>query len=391
MANKWMNKYLKMDGVIKWDYDPYSDVLRTGSPSFDYIYGKTHGLPRGYSEILWGPPKGGKSLSVYMKIGELHKSDPEAIAMLISTEMRGQLQLTPLLMRQYGIDPDRLIVRETNLPEEVFDLITNEVQTDIQKHGMPLKYLAIDSITNIIGRRTLNAESVSQQQIGDAALTLQDGLQKVVRVIRRCKIGMSMVAQARAELDQLEQKRGNKLKLAGGWYLKHFGEYFIFVEHNRNKEARTDLLGNKLEDESKLDVEGDSEETGHKIRVTMKGNSTGVAGRVGQFTMDYYQGIQNIYEEAFLLGKGQGVIQRPNQTTYLLPDWPTTGESTTFRGKEETITALKDNDVLRAEVLKRVRMIDIQAMKEGRVAKSGLRESALDEQNSEVDLDVPQE
>lgn len=386
-----MTKYLKMDGVVKWDYDPYSDVLRTGSPSFDYIYGKTHGLPRGYSEILWGPPKGGKSLAVYMKIGHLHQSDPDAIAALISTEERGQLQLTPLMMEKYGIDKDRLILRETNLPEEIFDLIVNDFQADVQKHGMPLKYIAIDSVTNILGRRTQNSDTVKQQQIGDAAITIQDGLQKVVRVIRRAKIGMSLVAQARAELDQLEQKRGNKLKLAGGWYLKHFGEYFIYVEHNRNKDARADLLGNKLEDVSKMDIEGDSEETGHKIRVTMKGNSTGVSGRVGQFTMDYFNGIQNIYEEAFLLGKGQGVIQRPNQTTYLLPDWPTVGESTTFRGKEETITALKDNDVLRAEVLKRVRMIDIQAMKEGRTAKSGLRESTLDEQNSEVDLEVPGE
>lgn len=390
MANKWMTKYLKMDGVAKWDYDPYADVLRTGSPSFDYVYGKTHGLPRGYSEILWGPPKGGKSLAVYMKIGHLHQSDPEAIAMVISTEERGQLQLTPLMMKQYGIDPDRLILRETNLPEEIFDLITNDVQADVQK-GMPLKYLAIDSVTNILGRRALNAESVSTQQIGDAALTIQDGLQKVVRVIRRGKIGMSLVAQARAELDQLEIKRGNKLKLAGGWYLKHFGEYFIFVEHNRNKDARADILGNKFEDESKKDVEDDAEETGHKIRVTMKGNSTGVAGRVGQFTMDYYNGIQNVYEEAFLLGKGQGVIRRPNQTTYMVPDWPSVGESSTFRGKEEMITALKENDVLRNEILKRVRLIDIQAMKEGRVAISGLKESFLDEQNSEVDLEIPEE
>lgn len=380
-----------MDGMVKWDYDPYSDVLRTGSPSFDYIYGKTHGLPRGYSEILWGPPKGGKSLAVYMKIGELHKSDPEAMAAIISTEERGQLQLTPLMMQKYGIDKDRLILRETNLPEETFDLIVNDFQADVQKHGMPLKYIAIDSVTNILGRRTLNAESVNQQQIGDQALTIQDGLQKVIRVIRRGKIALSLVAHARAELDTLEQKRGNKLKLAGGWYLKHFGEYFIYVEHNRNKDAREDLLGNKLEDESKLDVEGDSEETGHKIRVTMKGNSTGVAGRVGQFTMDYYQGIQNIYEEAFLLGKGQGVIQRTNQTTYAVPDWPNAGETTTFRGKADLLISLKENDVLRNEILKRVRMIDIQAMKEGRVAKSGLRESALDEQNSEVDLEVPEE
>lgn len=390
MSNKWMQKLLKKDGAIKWDYNPYSNVLRTGSPSFDYIYGKTHGLPFGYSEVLWGPPKGGKSLAVFMKIGELHRSDPEAIAIIYNSEFRGELQLTPLMMRQFGIDPDRIVIYETNLPDEIFDHINGDVKADVQ-NGMPLRYIAIDSVTNILGRRTLNADSVMQQQIGDDAKTLQDALKSIKSTIKRSRIALSMVAQARAELDPVEQMRGNKLKMAGAWALQHHAEYFIFVEQNKSKEGKSDLGGNAFEDESKKDVMGHAEKTGHKIRVTMKGNSAGVTGRVGQFTLDYYAGLKNTHEEAFLLGVGQGVVMRPNNMTYVVPDYPSKGQDWSIKGKDNFVNALRENHVLTSEILKRVRMIDIEAMENGRAAPSGLSESSADAAASQLTMDLPQE
>jgi len=380
MANKWMTRLLKKDNAVKWEYNPFLHVLRTGSPSFDYIYGKTHGLPLGYSEVFWGPPKGGKSLAVYMKIGQLHQSDPNAIAILFSTEMRAGLQLTPLMRKQYGIDDDRLVIYETNKPDEIFDHIEGDIKKDLQD-GMPLKYVAIDSITNVLGRRTLNADSIMTQQIGDQAKTIQDSLAMVQGTLRRHKVALSLVAQARAELDQTEIMRGNKLKMAGAWALQHFAEYFIFVEQNRSKDGKTDLLDQKFEDESKTDVMGHAEKTAHKIRVTMKGNSTGVPGRVGQFTLDYYEGITNVYEEAFLLGVGQGIVLRPNNRTYLVPEYPTKGENTKFGSREDFILALKGNPDLCNEIFKRVRGLDFDAMESGRPAPSGIRES-----DSEVGL-----
>lgn len=383
MANKWMTQLLKKDGAVNWSYNPFMSVLRTGSPSFDYIYSKTQGLPRGYSEVLWGPPKGGKSLAVYMKIGELHRSDPDAIAILYSTEMRAQLQLTPLIREKYGIDSDRLVVYQTSLPDEIFDHINTDVKKMVQD-GAPIHYIAIDSITNVQGRRALNATTIMTQQIGDQAKTIQDGLLSIQPVIRRHNIGLSLVAQARAELDPVEQMRGNKLKMAGAWALQHFAEYFIFVEQNKSKEGKTDLLGGSFEDEAKKDLMDHAEKTGHKIRVTMKGNSAGVAGRVGQFTIDYYEGLKNVHEEVFMLGIGQGIVQRPNNRTYVVPNFPTEGESTKYGSKEDFIIALKNNPLLSDEIRKRIRALDFDAMEHGRPEVSGLVESAEDAAASRV-------
>lgn len=383
MANKWMTKLLKHEAAAKMDYNPYAHVIRTGSPSFDYIYGKTHGLPLGYSEVLWGPPKGGKSLAVYMKIGWLHQNDPEAIAAIYSTEQRLKLQLTPLMMKLYGIDPDRIAPYETNLPDEIFDHINGDVKADLQ-NGMPLKYIAIDSVTNVQGRRTGNADTIMTQQIGDQAKTIQDGLAMIQPVIRRHNVAMSLVAQARAEMDPVEQMRGNKLKMAGAWALQHFAEYFIFIEPNKSKEGKTDLSGNAFENEARKDVMDHAEKTAHKIRATMKGNSSGVAGRVGQFTLGYHEGLKNIHEEAFLLGVGQGVVMRPNNTTYVVPDFPKKGEQFQSRGKDNFLQALKENTVLCGEILKRVRMMDLVAMEEGGYVPSGVSESSADAEENQL-------
>ncbi|WNM70289.1 RecA-like recombination protein [Myxococcus phage Mx1] len=363
-TNKWMKQLLKHDRAVSFDYDPFTNVLRTGSPSFDYIYGNTHGLPFGYSEVLWGPPKGGKTFVTNCKIAQLHAMDPDAIALLYSTEMRAELQLNRRSMMKFGIDPDRIAVYNTNKPEDIFDHISGPVAAMCQG-GAKIRYIVVDSTSDIVGRRTQDASSILQQQIGDEAKTLQDGLKQVKPVIRDHRIAVSLIAQARAEMDQLEQKRGNKLKMSGAWALKHFAEYFIYVEMNANKVAKVDLQGNAFIMDSMHDQLGENRAAA-KHRVVMKGNSAGPAGRAGEFTLDYNTGITNIYEEAFLLGTAQGVVLKPNQQTYVVPDWPTKGEATTFRGKPDFITALKDNTYLTAEVLKRVRELDVIAMETGK-------------------------
>lgn len=383
-----MTSLYKKDYACKHDYDPFLHVLRTGSPSCDYIYGNTHGLPFGYTEVLWGPPAGGKSLMTNAKIGQLHAMDPEAIAIKFNTEQREELQLTPKQMKVFGIDPDRYVCYQTNRPDEIFDYMANDLNADVQK-GMPLRYVILDSTSDIVGRRTLNADSVMTQQIGDEAKTIQDGLKMVKNFIRRNHIAFSVVAQARAELDPLEQQRGNKLKMHAAWALQHFAEYFIYVEQNRTVVGRTDLHGNKFEDENKKDIRGNSEKTAHKIRAIMKKNSANgaTAGRAGEFTLDYYNGIVNIHEEAFLLGTGQGVVLKPNNVAYVLPDFPKTGENFKVSGKDNFITCLKESPALCSEILKRVRMLDIDAMDEGRAPISGIAETEVEALESKLTAD----
>ena len=65
-----MKQLNKMEGAIDSEYNPFApqNVLRSPSPSLNWIFGQGSGLPFGYSAIFYGPPKGGKSLSSYLSV-----------------------------------------------------------------------------------------------------------------------------------------------------------------------------------------------------------------------------------------------------------------------------------------------------------------------------------
>ena len=334
-ANKWMAKLNKMEGAVNTEYDPFSQVIRSPSPSLNFVFGKAHGLPLGYSMVLSGPPKGGKSVICNAMIGQMHRDFPDGIAVKFNTEMREMGQLTPDQAGLWGIDRDRYVAYDVNQPDQIFDRIEKEIAAMCQE-GMPLKLVIIDSLNAIQGRRAMNADSVMTQQIGDLALTLKDGMKRILPIQRQHKIAMIFTTHIAAEMDQAEQMRGNKVKMAAGFGVQHHAEYFVFVEPNKSAKGRENLLGEKLENEDLGDTrDGSAERTGHKIRVQMKDSSLGPKMRVGEFTLDYNHGIINTHEEAFLLGVNRGIINKPNNLTYEFG-----GQKWT--GKPAMLAALKD-------------------------------------------------
>lgn len=90
------------------------------SPSANFTFGAYHHLPFGYSLILWGLPKSGKSFLSYDMIGQLHRDDPQAIAVKFNTEMREQTQFNQRVADEFGIDTDRYIAINDNTPARYF-------------------------------------------------------------------------------------------------------------------------------------------------------------------------------------------------------------------------------------------------------------------------------
>lgn len=331
----WAAQLQKLEGYISREDDAFKGCYQSPSPSFNFIWGKSHGLPRGASVIMYGPNKSGKTLMSNAMVGHLHRKDPEAIAIKFDTEFRESFQASPTQLKNLGIDPARYIVYETSSPMSVFDPIDKQINALCQE-GAPIKLIIIDSITGIRGRRSLNADTVETQQIGDDAKTLQDGLKLILPVIRRHKISLILTSQARAEMDQLEQKRGKKIKPSVSWAVKHFAEYTVYVSRNESAEGRGDLLGNQFANEAAGDLKGNAEATGHKINFKMQASSCGPAGRFGETTFDYSKGIINTHEEVFLLGLNRGLILKPNNVTYQL-------DGVDFRGKPAILEHLKSN------------------------------------------------
>ena len=351
MAKNWLQQLNKYEDVVDRSYDPHKHVVRCASPSINFMFGKGHGLPFGLTAAIGGPPKGGKTVLCKSFTGQLHRDYPDALAVKFNTEFREQAQATPEEDQyMWGIDPDRFRSYETNNPIEIFDRIDTDFAALCQE-GMPLKLIIIDSITGIQGRRDMNATTVETQQIGDLALTLQTGLKRILPVIRKHKIALILTCHIRAEMDQLEQKRGNKVRMAMPLGVEHVAEYKIFIEPNRNVEGRKNLAGEEFKDASLKDLGDNSEQTGHKIKARMKDSSCGPKGRLGEFTIDYRKGHIDIHEEVFLLGCARGVINRPNNVTYQFGDQD-------FRGKPAILEALRNSDVMQAAIVDEIRKRD---------------------------------
>jgi KaiC/GvpD/RAD55 family RecA-like ATPase len=364
MANKYVQILNKMDGFVDHQKDYYQEGVRTPSSSVNFVFGNTHLIPFGASCILWGPPKGGKSLISSFMIGQLHKDYPDAIAIKINTELREHFQMTPRSMKMFGIDPERYAARNTNKPEEIFDFIEKEV-VELCQNGAKIKLIVIDSITDILGRKLSNAESVTQHVMGDDAATQQAGLRRIRSVLRNYGITLVMISQERAVMDPVEIMRGKKTQMAGAFYLKHFAEYFVYVAQNETKEGKADFLGNKLEDESMQDMVGNSEKVAQKVKVVMNDSSVGIAKRAGEFTFHKFKGIINKHEEAFKLAVARKVFEQPNNRTYVLKNWPVMGEESKWVGKEETLTNISGNDDLARELINRVKLKDIEQFRSG--------------------------
>ena len=350
MGNKWLSQLRKKEGaVIPGEYNPFDFVLKSNSPYLDYIYANTHGLPFGYSEILFGPPKAGKSILVNMRAGALHQRDPEAIVIKFNTEMREEGQMAPY----WGIDQERYIAYNVNKPAEVFDYIEQEIAAMCEA-GAPIKYIIIDSMQGIQGRRGQNATSIDDFQPGDHAITIQEGMKRIIPTIRKYKIALTCTAHIRANFDG--GFHAAKTKMAGAWGLQHICEYFVSINRNRSLDGKKDLTGEKFEDSGIKDVKGNKDLTGHKIFVKMEDSSVGVAKRTGEFTLSYKEGLINTHEEVFQIGRGRDVISMRGTRYY------TYGEIE-YNSKGDILKAIKDNSDIYESIINDVIALDMEHLK----------------------------
>jgi RecA/RadA recombinase len=355
---KLMTKLLDLEGAVRGERDPFAYGIDTPSPSMNFTFDNTWMLPDGYTLLMGGAPKGGKSILINSIEGRLHTSDEDAVTMKYNTELREEVQCTPQQKKLWGIDNDRRIVYQVREPAAIFDRIETEVPKLIQG-GVKLRLCIIDSLNDILGRRTMNADSVDVQQMGDRAQTLQDGLSRVKEVLRRNNVSLIMTSQVRSEMDTNQQKYGTgprvdgtKVKFAVSWAVKHQAEYFLFVERFKNKGSDKSLTGEGFVDETVVGLDGEGDERAHKIRVTMVDNSLGRPGRVGLFTLDHDLGIINTHEEVFGLGLGFNVIEQPTLGRFNFAD-------RSWHGKEKLLEAINGEPELYSAILKGCKAKDL--------------------------------
>lgn len=351
--NKWLKEFQQYEDAVDFEYDPYAieNSLALPSPSLGWVFAnKTNRIPKAASILLSSEPKAGKSLFCQAMTQKIHEDDPEGLVLYFNTELRGKLASG--LFK--GIDKERMLMRDVNSPTDIFDFITKEIEPML-KEGMPLRMVVIDSLTNIQGRRGKDAESIENIMVGDKAITLQTGLERIVPIFKKYNILFIATVQKRANLEMNGNPHAAKTKTAASWATKHTFEYFLEAKKEYSKDNKTDLLGNEFVGDVK-DLKDNKEQTGHKISFKLEQSSLGVPGRTGMFTLEYKTGITNTYEEVFVLGKNTSVIDFKMPRTY-------TYKERKFTSKEDILMAIKDDKKLYESILADVIAKDAEQFK----------------------------
>lgn len=340
-TSKWVQQLRKHNGAVDYDEKALkTQVARSPSPGINYLFGKSHGLKPGYTAMIYGPAKSGKSLFSLAFAGQLHKDDPDAIVLHFDTEMR---ETVPTWAKTFGIDMDRIISYSTNDPREIFDFIANDVKAMLQD-GAPIKMIIVDSLAMINYPKESNADSTTDFVIGDQASYLSRGMKAILPVIRKHGIYTILCQHVRANMDPNSAKY-RPFIIPGGHALKHSVEYWMLCNKIESKDS-------KVFDADKKDGSGNPVQTGHAIRVKMEENSLGPQNRSVEVHLSYKDGIVNQHMEIAELAVNMGIVERPNNVTYVFED-------NKWRGFEDFANAIKIDESLAAKLISKIQEIDL--------------------------------
>lgn len=353
----WMQKLTKDFGIIASKMERVSDaVIQIESPSFNWCV-DNGGLGVGKVACFFGPESGGKSLLMQLVLAQIQIDDPTAICVLFDTEY----SFNKDWFTKLGGDADRLIVRQSNDPLQIFDYIYGEMLEMIQD-GAPIKGLAIDSVKAIRYPKDIKDKSTKQTMGGGGASYLGSALKGVIPVIREHKITSIFVQQVYEEMDEYK-KMNNPWKVPDGRALKHACDYMLQVEKLETKAGRI---------EEGKNIYGGAHQVGHIVRVKAKKNRTGAPYRVAEFTLSYDNGIINIGDEVFNLAKSLKVIYHPvNEET----------------GRENTqMWAFGDYDPVRGEAnMKKMVLEDAEMRQKMIEACNSVSDEVLKKRNDELE------
>jgi RecA/RadA recombinase len=340
-TKQWMAMLKKHDHAVDYNnLKKAENVFQSPSPGINYLFGKKQGILPGYTALIYGPPKSGKSLFALAFAGQLHKDDPDAIVLHFDTEYR---KTVDTWAKVFGIDMDRIQSYATNNPVEIFDFIANDVKAMLQQ-GAPIKMIIIDSLAMIQDPKEANKEVSTDFTIGGAAAYLGPAMKMIIPVIREFNVASIICQHVRMNMDPNKAKYYPYI-IPGGTALKHSIEYWMFCQKIDSKDTKTF-------DSDARDGSGNPIQTGHMIRVKMEENSLGPQNRAVEVALSYKEGIVNQHVEIAELAKNMGIVERPTNSSYVF-------ENQKWVGADNFALAIKADEELKNKLIEKIKENDI--------------------------------
>jgi recombination protein RecA len=339
MADIWkeMQKQHGDEGLFHGNDDmtTFTDVISTGSYLLDDAVG-IWGLPRGRVIQFAGQESSGKTYMSLMAIAAYQRENPDGWALFIDAEFTFDGPWAEKL----GVDLSRLMVYRENNGIKIFErLIGQPSKTTNKKSKLGVLDMEIANPTGLglivldsLAAMQPPAEETSEVGKNNMALMarfLPPELRKLTPMLSLSGVTMIFINQIRLTPGVMY---GNPETSPGGNALKH---------------AHSMMLNfSRIAAKNSVIESDDGERIGHHVRVRVDKNKLAPPHRVAEIAITYDSGITEKNIELRTLGAKYGVIERPNNKTWVLD-----GEK--YNGKDAIAEVLLDEE-LQVSVFERV-------------------------------------
>jgi recombination protein RecA len=222
--------------------------LSTGSAALDYSLGG--GIPFGRMTEIFGWQSSGKSIYAANMLASCQRLG--GIAIMLDTEY----SLLSGWATKLGINPDKLLILESNYLEDAFDKI--EIACEFAKKNKVPACLVVDSLSVLPAKKQLEpGKTEDTKALGIEARIVSSALKKINKLIWNSQVALILVSQIREKIGVMfgspeTTPMGNSIKFYASVRLKTHSKGFIYLDNKKSEdpigmETRITIIKNKMD------------------------------------------------------------------------------------------------------------------------------------------------
>lgn len=347
-AYKHIQSMFGEDTVFHPDEIEQVEAFSTRSPSLDRAL-QVGGWAQGRIYQVAGKPSSGKTFMTLLGMAEWQSKDPENCCCFIDAEYT----YDPEWASSLGIDNDRVMLVKTNDGKQIFtglvgtpkknkstgeiknipgllDMIRDGVQITHKVNGKSIKLnlakmgiIVLDSIAAM--KPPVEAESeVGKIQIAPLSRFLTVELRKLTPAVADANVCFIAINHVKTKVGVMF---GNPQSTPGGAAWHHACSVELMVAPISGADAQL--------------FDNNKEKIGHKIRIKVEKNKMGRPYKKAEFFIDFTSGIAKKEEELLELGVLYGLIERPNNRSYIINEEKFTSKANALEHIKEHLNELE--------------------------------------------------
>ena len=301
-------------GAVMRMGDHPADIVKsisTGAMSLDIATG-IGGLPRGRVIEIFGPEASGKTTLALHAVAEAQKEG--GIAAYIDAEHA----MDPGYAQALGINLSDMYISQPDSGEQALEIAEQLIRSG------SLDILVVDSVAALVPRAEIEGE-MGDQFMGLQARLMSQALRKLTSVVARSNTSAVFINQIREKIGVMF---GSPETTPGGRALKFYASMRLDIRRVETIKEGTTAVGNRV-----------------KVKVVK--NKMAPPFREAEFDIIFGQGISKL---GTLLESGvdQGIVDKSGS-------WFNYGSMRIGQGKDGSVTFLKENPQVAAEINQKVR------------------------------------